>query len=331
MFMTLSRPKISVVVPTYRRPEYLSRCLLALTTQVFDRDAYEIIVVSDGPDPEIQLVMMEYAHVKRPAIHFIALSERRGPAAARNTGWREAAGTWIAFTDDDCIPHEYWLANLCRDAQRLPENAPFALTGKTHVPISADPTDYERNVAHLETAGFITANCLCSRAALEETGGFDERFTMAWREDSDLQFNLIQHHIPIFHAPSARVTHPVRNRSWGTCLREEKKGIFNALLYKKYPRLYREHIERKPLWHYYVTVLSVALFITGLMANVPVMLWVGLAAWLLLTVRFTRLRLRHTSRTLSHMAEMFVTSAFIPLLSVYYRLYGAYRYKTLLL
>lgn len=328
--MTHHALKISVVIPTYRRPDYVSRCLNALTTQVFDRDAYEIIVVSDGPDPDTGLALLEYQCKSRPRVSYMALDRRRGPAAARNAGWRKAASPWIAFTDDDCIPHEYWLRDLCRQARTLPAGSAFALTGKTHVPLSRDPTDYERNIAHLETAEFITANCLCSRVALVQTGGFDERFTMAWREDSDLQFNFIEHDIPIYPAP-ARVTHPVRRRPWGGSVKEEKKGIFNALLYKKYPRLYRERIEKKPLWHYYLAVFSIALLVVGIATALPAVAWVGVTTWVTLTLRFARLRLRHTSRTFMHVSEMIVTSACIPVLSTWYRLYGACRYKVLLL
>jgi len=42
--------QISVVVPTYHRPDLLSKCLQALVAQQFDRNEYEIIIVSDGPD-----------------------------------------------------------------------------------------------------------------------------------------------------------------------------------------------------------------------------------------------------------------------------------------
>ncbi|WP_224052839.1 glycosyltransferase family 2 protein, partial [Burkholderia cepacia] len=42
-------PVVSVVVPTYRRPDLLERCLDALCVQVFDPTAYEIVVVDDDP------------------------------------------------------------------------------------------------------------------------------------------------------------------------------------------------------------------------------------------------------------------------------------------
>src|SRR5690606_228568 len=100
-------------------------------------------------------------------------------------------------------------------------------------------------------ADFVTANCACTRAALERVHGFDEAFTMAWREDSDLEFRFINQRVPIRFVQQAVVTHPVRKASWGVSLKEQKKSMFNALLYKKYPSLYREKIMKRPLWNYY--------------------------------------------------------------------------------
>ncbi|MET5116390.1 glycosyltransferase, partial [Burkholderia pseudomallei] len=40
-------PVVSIVVPTYRRPDLLERCLGALASQVFDPGTYEIVVVDD--------------------------------------------------------------------------------------------------------------------------------------------------------------------------------------------------------------------------------------------------------------------------------------------
>ena len=58
------------------------------------------------------------------------------------------------------------------------------------------PTDYERDAAGLEGAEFVTANCFCRRDVLEAVGGFDERFAAAWREDSDLHFTLLGTRLP---------------------------------------------------------------------------------------------------------------------------------------
>lgn len=97
---------ISVVVPTYKRPDLLERCLTALLAQTLARDAYEIIVCDDGPSAEAKAVV-DAARVRsggQPRIEYHPITATQGPAGARNVGWRAARAAVIAFTDDDTVP-----------------------------------------------------------------------------------------------------------------------------------------------------------------------------------------------------------------------------------
>ena len=260
-----------------------------------------------------------------PAIRYLAVEGRHGPAAARNLGWRGTSAGVIAFTDDDCRPDPGWLAA----GLAAMEGGAVAATGRVVVPLPESPTDYERDAAGLEGAEFVTANLFCRRDALEAVGGFDERFAVAWREDSDLHFALLKLGGRIAGAPDAVVVHPVRPAPWGVSLLQQRKGLFDALLYKKHPDLYRRRIMAGPPWPYYAIVA--ATLAAGLAA------WwgwrpVALAAaglWAGLTARFCLLRLRRTSRAPAHVAEMVATSAVIPYLSVFWRLYGAWKFRVL--
>ena len=136
---------------------------------------------------------------------------------------------------------------------------PVAFTGKVKVPLKNIPTDYEKNLAQLETAEFVTANCACSREKrLKLTNGFDEAFTLAWREDSDLHFKFLEANIPVVYVEEAVVVHPPRKVAWHMALREERKNIFNPLLYKKHPQLYLQKIKTKPPLQYYLMILCMA-------------------------------------------------------------------------
>lgn len=317
---------ISVIVPTYKRPRLLLRCLQALTSQVLEKGYYEIIIVSDGPDEKTRDMIMNILSEGMPMVHFHSLPEKCGPAAARNAGWKMAKGELIAFTDDDCIPQPDWLTNAWKIYSKL-DLSRVAFSGQTIVPISHPPTDYELNISRLSECEFITANCMCTKKALEQVNGFDERFTSAWREDSDLQFKFIEHDIPIFKTDSAIVVHPVRKASWGVSLREQKKSMFNALLYKKYPKLYREKIQRHPPWRYYAIVIAVLGIVTGLLINDTITITISFIIWSVCTLLFITKRLHNTSRSPSHTTEMILTSLLIPFLSVYWRIYGALKYK----
>ncbi len=296
--------RVSVVVPTFRRPDLLERCLSALTTQDIDPTDYEIIIVDD--------------------------------AACDDT--RMQVECWIeytkgcAFTDDDCLPNPDWLqAGLAAFHEGI-----VGVSGKIIVPLEHTPTDYERNAALLAKAEFVTANCFYRRDALTMVGGFDEHFTMAWREDSDLVFRLLEQVSPdipslLAYAPKAVVVHPVRPSSWGASLRQQHKSMFNALLYKKHPALYRQRIQATPPLHYYCILGTLLVTLMSTIAGYWLLGLGAVCVWILMTGRFCLLRLDHTSHSPRHILEMIVTSILIPPLAIFWRIAGAIRFRVFFL
>ncbi|HWB92831.1 MAG TPA: glycosyltransferase [Puia sp.] len=329
---------ISIVIPTYRRPALLFRCLSALYRQDMDPERYEIIVVTDGPDP-VTIRVLQTLLPAGPRTRCLSLDEKKGPAAARNLGWRMASGALVLFTDDDCVPVSHWVSaywdafHTYRGESRLDGifGEYLAFRGPVYVPCPPRPTDYEKNTAGLQAAAFVTANCACTGVVLERTGGFDESFTMAWREDSDLEFKLVESGVPIVTVPAARVVHPVRDAPWGVSLKEQKKSLFNALLYKKHPELFRRRIYRRPFWNYYAMIFGFLVFLSATLLHRPFIGGAAAGAWAILTLDFMRKRLQGTSHAPGHIAEMIFTSICIPFLSVFWTLYGSIRYKTFFL
>ena len=326
--------RVSVVVPTFHRLPLLRSCLHALLAQRFDPWAFEILVVDDGADDDVRTVVLALATVvAAPAIHYLRPVAGHGPACARNVGWRRARAALIAFTDDDTIPDDDWLARGVAALVQHPRWA--AVAGQVDVPLPAAlrrlPSDHERMVQGLARAEFVTANAFVRRRALARIDGFDERFERAWREDSDLQFRLLQRVGPIGRCVDARVVHPVREAPWGVCLREQRNTVFDALLYKKHPRLYRMRIRAAPPWDYYLVVLLTLSALALWLADAD--LWAATAgvSSLALVLRFAGQRLRDTDHSWRHVTEMLLTSALIPFLSVYWRLRGALRFRVLFL
>lgn len=321
--------KVSVIVPTCGRPALLNRCLEALVNQNFDPLQYEIIVVDDAPSEDVQALVVGWtvrSMGRGPIIGYIASKGPHGPAAARNLGWQAACGDIVAFTDDDTIADPDWLRNGLRAFDESVE----AAWGRLVMPLPEEPTDYELDARHLEEAEFATANCFCRRRALEDVGGFDTRFRLAWREDSDLYFRLLQRPARVVHVPEAVVIHPVREAPWGISLLQQKKVVYDALLYKKHPRLYREKIRATPRWDYYAIVLSLLTAIGAMMAGSAATAGLAAAVWLALTGLFCARRLQGSRKSAKHVAEMLVTSALIPPVSVFWRLVGAVRYRSFL-
>lgn len=292
--------------------------------QLLNKQDFEVIVVSDGPDEETAVAADHFSRLMN--VRYLALPEKKGPAAARNLGWLSARASVIAFTDDDCQPDNQWLISINEVAD--PSKAQ-AFTGRVIVPRSIQPTDYEMNTAGLETADFVTANCACTKLALYIAGGFDERFSMAWREDSDLEFKLLLQEIPVLRINAAIVVHPVREARWGISIKEQKKTLFNALLYRKFPELYRAKIQSKPPVFYYLILAFFIIFIAGLLSRYMLLTQIGGIVWLSLTAYFVARRLHHTSRSGKHISEMIFTSMLIPFCSIYWQWYGALKYRVL--
>jgi GT2 family glycosyltransferase len=317
----------SVVVPTHRRPCLLDRCLAALAAQDFDPAQFEVIVADDARSSFTRQQVESWARWTAVTIRYVAPAAGRGPAAARNGGWRVARGAIVAFTDDDCIPDRRW---LCQGMAAF-EPGVAAVSGRVVVPIPERPTDYQRDAAGLETAEFVTANCFARRDVLAAVGGFDERYAAAWREDSDLQFTLLERGERIVRAPAATVVHPVRPAAWGISLRQQWKSQFNALLFKKFPVLYRRRIRAWPPWEYYVITTSMVSVPLVWLSGARPLAIVVLGTWAIFTSRFLLRRLHGNSRSPQHVAEMVVTSALIPPLSVFWRLYGALKFRVFFL
>jgi GT2 family glycosyltransferase len=318
--------EVSVVVPTCGRLALLERCLAALCAQLFDPHCYEILVVDDRPSDATQTIVQRRAWAERGRgleIRYVASHGPHGPAAARNRGWHRAQGDVIAFTDDDAEAEPHWLRN---GLQALGAEL-AAVHGRIVMPIPWEPTDYERDASGLERAEFATVNCFCRKRILQQVGGFDERFAMAWREDSDLQFRILEAGARIGYAPDAVVVHPVRLASWGVSVSQQRKVMFDALLFKKHPQLYRERIPRVHRWDYYAAVTALfAVLVTALQREFA---WTAVcfAVWAALTARFCLSRLNGTSRSFRHVTEMIVTSALIPPLAVFWRLVGAVKFR----
>jgi hypothetical protein len=139
---------------------------------------------------------------------------------------------------------------------------------------------------------------------------------------------LLEGGYSVVRADRAVVVHPVRPGRWGISIGQQQKAAYEALLYKKHPRLYRERIG--PLSpSYYASVGALAAVGVGWGAAANGLVWTGLAVWAALTARFCTTRLRGTTWAPAHVAEMVVTSPLIPPLSLFWRLRGAWRYRAL--
>src|SRR5690606_35235449 len=101
----ISGPEISVIVPHYNDLVRLDRCLSALMSQSLASDRFEIIV-ADNMSPVGEEVVRDVIAGRARLV----MAPERGAGPARNAGVKAAGGTFLAFTDADCVPDAGWLA-----------------------------------------------------------------------------------------------------------------------------------------------------------------------------------------------------------------------------
>jgi glycosyltransferase involved in cell wall biosynthesis len=190
----LPAPMVSVIVPTYNRPELLTETIRSILAQSYQD--FEILVVNDSGQDVEDIVSELNKGVNK--IVYIKHARNKGPAAARNTGIKASRGKYIAYLDDDDIfypDHLETLVNFLEkgdyrvaytDAYRahLEKKDGIYVVTKRDVPYSFD-FDYEK----ILTDNFIPTLCFMhDRLCVEEAGLFDE--TLENHEDWDLWIRM---------------------------------------------------------------------------------------------------------------------------------------------
>lgn len=247
LVLVLDVPLISVVIATHDRKHLLARLVAALCAQE-DAPSYEVIIVDDASNDGSWEELSRLAESADVTVRPLRLSVNSGPATARNTGWRAAAGSYVAFTDDDCVPDRKWLAEL---SQPLGEYE--IVQGRT----LPQPDQRSRllpfaHTIHVETESgyYQTCNIAYTRGALVAARGFDESFRHArpsrrrgrppvHGEDVDLAWRLKEAGARSAFAPDAVVYHEVSPPDYLAYLRENlrRDGLVRAL--KLHPDLRR--------------------------------------------------------------------------------------------
>jgi glycosyltransferase involved in cell wall biosynthesis len=275
--------KVSVVIPAFNAEGTISEVVKATREQDL-AEGLEVIVVDDGSGDQTAS-QAEGAGAK------VICQANRGPAAARNTGWRAAQGEVVLFTDSDCKPHKDW-------AKRL-------LGGFTNSGVGAvagsygiwNPNSLLARTIHEEIKGrhakmggsirvFGSYNVAIRKEVLEKLNGFDESYRRASGEDNDLSYRMLKAGFSICFRPLALVDHR-HQESIPSYLKEQARhGYYRMLMYRTHPAMVAgddytrvKDIVEPPL----ALVLLVLGAVSMLLDEVPthLLLWLALAYCLL--------------------------------------------------
>lgn len=200
----------SVVVPTYNRPEILSKTLDCLETQNASFE-YEVIVVDDGstmPVPELG-----FGKGKRTNWKLLRNERNMGRAATRNRGIRESKGEYILMLDDDIWATPSLLQAHYDAQQRISGGVVVGV-----VPPAQEVNDtiwhryikrrFERIHKRLQTTQldyglFLTGNVSVPAKLLKDLGGFNETFKDYSFEDTEMGYRMYKKGVRFYHATNA--------------------------------------------------------------------------------------------------------------------------------
>jgi len=188
MEKTLSKPLVSVVIPTYNRAEWIGGAVESVLSQEFQN--YELIVVDDGSTDETPKVLERYSDRIR-----MIRQANCGVSAARNTGVASSNGDFIAFLDSD----DLWLpGKLSRQVVFFQQNSDARICQTNEIWIR-NGVRVNPGKRHRKRSGQIFAPslrlCLVSPSAVmlrkklfDDIGGFDEDLPAC--EDYDLWLRI---------------------------------------------------------------------------------------------------------------------------------------------
>lgn len=137
----------------------------------------------------------------------------KGPAVARNFGTKVSSGEIVAFTDDDCVTHPYWISNLSRGMSR---DRKIVGVGGRVLPVKQDFISryysYYKILEPPESLDYlVSANCCYFRDEVLDVGGFEEDIRKPGGEDVALSLKLAQRNWRFDKAEDAIIYHDYRS------------------------------------------------------------------------------------------------------------------------
>ena len=230
-------PLVSVIIPTFNRPQRLKQAVLSVVNQTYKH--VEIIVVNDA-GVDVAGMLSEIG--AQDLLTYVRHGKNRDRSAARNTGLRIARGKYIAYLDDDdrFLPnhlhtlvsflesHDYQVAYT--DAWRVHEEK----QGSEYVEVQRDvPYSYEFDPTQLLISNYFPVlSVMHARSCLDEVGLFDEGLTS--HEDWDLWIRMSRRY-PFAHIKELTAEFTWRLDGSSTTSRSKQDFARTAgLIYEKY-------------------------------------------------------------------------------------------------
>ncbi|HTX93287.1 MAG TPA: glycosyltransferase family A protein [Anaerolineales bacterium] len=191
-------PKVTVIIPTFNRCEFLAECLDSILAQTLP--PHQTIVINDGSTDRTPEVLKPYL----PRIEYLE-TENRGRAAASNEGILRASGEYIWIFDDDDVALPDALERFTDTLEKHPE---YSFSFSSYYYMSSDPDENRAGCPEREfvfpdlqtrgaflpilEGGYINGAGLFSRAVCYKTLGLLDT-SLVRSSDYEFAIRLVRH------------------------------------------------------------------------------------------------------------------------------------------
>lgn len=197
-------------------------CLQSLDNQTADKRLYEVIVVDNNSDDNTQHLTKSF--IKNRHSFRLVSEKQQGLSHARNRGWKEAQGKYVAYIDDDAFADRNWIAEIISFTKKFPTVGIFGgpykryfLTPSPHwFPNGYGTLDLGIKIKqiHPPKEWLTGTNMIFKKSLFVTYGGFQKHFGMRgnrlfYGEEADLLLRLFKLGEQIYYVPMIKVNHLV--------------------------------------------------------------------------------------------------------------------------
>lgn len=213
-------PLLTIVVCTYNRSDWLPGCLSSLESQC-DDDSVEVLLIDNNSTDATATIAHGFTN-RLPNFQYI-FEGAQGLSHARNRGFKEARGQFVAYMDDDAKANPGWAKAIIHFFKNHPDSSGVGGQHKAFslVPIPEwFPKEYgSRSLGNetrlLQKGEWISGtNMAFKKSALIEIGGFDTSIGMSGKkvsygEETHLTLRMLERGMPIYYCAEMCVDHAI--------------------------------------------------------------------------------------------------------------------------